>query len=170
MVGPFRLVLGKKSFGYGLYMPYRESWGYEQFFLSKKCFCETPYYIGAYESFCQVKREESSIPGFGSNHRQVSWALCRWRASPWKESSENLKPKSENAEPKVKMLSQKWRYWAKSEDTEPKSENAEPKKWATLPGGGLIVWRPEPPSHIFVVQNLHQWEMGIQVMHIRFSC
>ena len=25
VVGPFRLVLGKKAFGYGFYMPYRES-------------------------------------------------------------------------------------------------------------------------------------------------
>ena len=43
-MGPFRLVLGKKSFGYGLYMPYRESWGTEQLVLLKKCFCETPYW------------------------------------------------------------------------------------------------------------------------------
>ena len=43
VVGPFRLVLGKKAFGYGLYMPYRESWGYEQFIFLKKCFRETPY-------------------------------------------------------------------------------------------------------------------------------
>ena len=42
VVGPFRLVLGKKAFGYGLYMPYRGSWGYEQFVFLKKCFCDAP--------------------------------------------------------------------------------------------------------------------------------
>ena len=31
VVGPSRLVLGKKAFGYGLYMPNRESWGYGLF-------------------------------------------------------------------------------------------------------------------------------------------
>ena len=71
---------------------------------------------------------------------------------------------------KVKMPSRKWRCWAKSEDTEPKSENAEPKKWATLPGGGLIVWRPEPPSHIFVVQNLNQWKYRSCILHIYGFC
>ena len=35
-LGPFRLVLGNKAFGYGLYMPYRESWRYEQLFFLKK--------------------------------------------------------------------------------------------------------------------------------------
>ena len=42
-MGPSRLVQTKKAFVYGLYMPYRESWGYGQFVLWKKCFCETPY-------------------------------------------------------------------------------------------------------------------------------
>ena len=58
-MGPFRLVLGKKSFGYGLYMPYRESWGYEQFFLLKKCFCETPYW-GALRPLCRVHHHENN--------------------------------------------------------------------------------------------------------------
>ena len=89
-------------------------------------------------SFSQVKlemwfwskREEFSVLGFGSSHRQVSWALCRWRASPCKE--------------RKFWLSQKEKFWA--------------KKLTSLPGGGLIVWRPEPSSHIFVIQNLYNGE------------
>ena len=45
MVGPFRLVLEKNAFGNGLYMPFRELWGYELLFYLKKCFCETPYWL-----------------------------------------------------------------------------------------------------------------------------
>ena len=42
-MGPFRLVLEKNPIGNGLYMPFRELWGYELLFYLKKCFCETPY-------------------------------------------------------------------------------------------------------------------------------
>ena len=61
MVGPFRLVLEKNAFGNGLYMPFRELWGYELLFYLKKCFCETPYSKGTFDVLLEVVPLEAEL-------------------------------------------------------------------------------------------------------------
>ena len=73
MVGPFRLVLEKNAFGNGLYMPFRELWGYELLFYLKKCFCETPYCGGEGPGGRDgVRREGGSSQSLEARHGGLS--------------------------------------------------------------------------------------------------